>query len=585
MKFGPSNATQERDRRSQGGKVPNIRHVHIQRYRGIRETEWSPNPGINAIIGAGDTGKSTLLDAIEMTLAPRRNITFSDADFFNLDVSMPINIRVTIGDLPDVLLDLDRYGSFHRGWHDLVGLVDEPAGAFETVITVRLTVDENLDPRWSLCSDRADADDLIREMPPAERQRMAPTRLGVTANHHLAWGNRSILNKLAEIPAGAGGALAEAARQARVVFGQAALGQVPDALRIVGEVAARAGVAGAINPSALLDAHGINFTGGTIALHNEDGVPLRGLGAGSSRLLIAGLQAVAGDASPFLLIDELEHGLEPYRIIRLLHMLGSKDPNRKRQVFLTTHSPVAVRELAAGQLWRAAEDRTGKVRLTLLGVGPDDQATLRACAEAFLAPKVIVCEGATEIGLMRGLDLYRDEKGLPTLALNGAALADGHGSSMISRARCFAQIGYRTCLFRDCDVEFMSHQINAIAQAGITEFHWDQGLSTEQQLCLSLPAPWIETMVDLAVAEQGLEKVNGDLRNASPNLSKSNFDFLFELDEATRAHLGTAAKKGAWFKNITLGERVGREVLGPALEECQGTLRTTIQNLLNWVEH
>lgn len=35
----------------------------------------------------------------------------------------------------------------------------------------------------------------------------------------------------------------------------------------------------------MLDAHAVSFTGGTISLHDEDGVPLRGLGVGSTRLL------------------------------------------------------------------------------------------------------------------------------------------------------------------------------------------------------------------------------------------------------------------------------------------------------------
>lgn len=130
--------------------MPVIRFVQVSRFRGIRHAVWAPCPGINAIIGAGDTGKSTLLDAIEMTLAPRRNMSFSDADFWSLDVSEPIDIRVTIGELPDTLLDFDRYGFFQRGWHPMTGLTDEPAPGSEVVITVRLQVDQDLEPRWCL---------------------------------------------------------------------------------------------------------------------------------------------------------------------------------------------------------------------------------------------------------------------------------------------------------------------------------------------------------------------------------------------------------------------------------------------------
>src|SRR6266481_6275409 len=51
-----------------------------------------------------------------------------------------------------------------------------------------------------------------------------------------------------------------------------------------------------------------------------------------------------------ILIDEVEHGLEPHRLIRLLHSIGSKEELPPLQGFLTTHSPVTVRKLSANQL-------------------------------------------------------------------------------------------------------------------------------------------------------------------------------------------------------------------------------------------
>jgi putative ATP-dependent endonuclease of OLD family len=391
-----------------------------------------------------------------------------------------------------------------------------------------------------------------------------------------------VLNKITEAPAGAGGALADAARQARSAFGDAAQAQVQDAITIVRDVAVRTGIAAAADATALLDAHGISFTGGAIALHDGNGVPLRNLGIGSSRLLIAGLQAAAGNASPFLLVDEVEHGLEPYRIIRLLHTLGSKEPVPTRQVFLTTHSAVVVRELAAQQIWRAGDDGTGQVILRQTGATSEQQATLRVCAEAFLAPKVIVCEGATEIGLLRGLDLRWDEQGYRTFASYGAAMADGAGGNMIGRALCFAALGYRTCLLRDSDFVFPQQQLDSLAQAGVTEFFWDPDLSTEQQLCLALPDEQIEQFVSLALEVQGRDKVQADLRNRDANLTPEHYSSMLGISLAERQCLGFAAKKGGWFKNNTLGERVGREILAPSLANCSPSLTNVINALYAW---
>ena len=93
------------------------------------------------------------------------------------------------------------------------------------------------------------------------------------------------------------------------------------------------------------------ITSGTVSLHDKRGVPLRELGTGSIRLLVAGLQRQAAAQTNITLLDELEYGLEPHRIIRLLGSLGAKEKPAPLQVFATTHSPVAVRELAAEQLY------------------------------------------------------------------------------------------------------------------------------------------------------------------------------------------------------------------------------------------
>jgi putative ATP-dependent endonuclease of the OLD family len=92
-----------------------IRKIEIRHFRGIRELDWLPSPGINCLIGPGDTRKSTVLDAIDLCLGARRNIAIADSDFYKLDVEQPINISLTLGNLDDELLSLDAYGIFHRG--------------------------------------------------------------------------------------------------------------------------------------------------------------------------------------------------------------------------------------------------------------------------------------------------------------------------------------------------------------------------------------------------------------------------------------------------------------------------------------
>ena len=128
-----------------------IRLVEIKHFRSIQSLSWYPQNGLNCLAGPGDSGKSTILDAIDLCLGARRSVSISDTDFYGLDVAHPISISLTIGGLSDRLKNLDYYGDCLRGYHDLLGVVeDEPRKGYETVITVRLTVSADLEPVWRL---------------------------------------------------------------------------------------------------------------------------------------------------------------------------------------------------------------------------------------------------------------------------------------------------------------------------------------------------------------------------------------------------------------------------------------------------
>ena len=89
-----------------------INHISIENFRGIKSLNWHVNGWMICLIGPGDSTKTTILDAIELALAPRWNVPFSDADFYRADITVPINIQVTLGQLADDLLSEDRCG--HR---------------------------------------------------------------------------------------------------------------------------------------------------------------------------------------------------------------------------------------------------------------------------------------------------------------------------------------------------------------------------------------------------------------------------------------------------------------------------------------
>lgn len=563
-----------------------IRVVQVENFRGLRSLRWLPSGGINCVIGTGDSGKSTLLDAIDLCLTAKRNIQFNDTDFHMLDVEKPISISVTIGELGEALKNLDAYGLYLRSFDRATGAIDdEPEKDGETVLTVNLTVGSDLEPVWTLISDRATAQGAVRNLSWADRAAISPTRIGSYAENNLSWRRGSVLNKLSDEKPDASAALVKAARDARAGFGDQAGKQLEETLKIVGTTATDLGIPYGASMKALLDAHSASFSGGTISLHNDAGVPLRALGLGSARLLVAGLQRKADQQSSIVLIDELEHGLEPHRIVRLLDSIGAKEKVPPMQAFVTTHSPVVLRELSGKQLsvLRAnADSHDAK----LVGDGDAVQSTLRLYPDAFLATTVLVCEGASEVGLIRGLDQYRCDLGMRAMTAAGVSLVDAAGVSKIyKRVSAFEELGYRVAVLRDDDVQPDANDESMFEILGGEVFKWRAGRTLEDELFASLSAAAIQKLLLKAIDFQGQDLVEAHLITASGNtltLAQCQGGFV----DAMRPYIAKAAqtKKTGWYKSVTWMEEVAREVVGPDLAAADPAYFKIVDDIFKHLE-
>lgn len=568
-----------------------IRLVEIKNFRCINDLSWLPSSGINCLIGPGDSGKSSILDAIDFCLGARRSIQFTDADFHMLDVERSITITVTLGELDDALKNLDTYGMFVRGFDAATGEVaDEPEKDTETVLSLRLTVRSDLEPSWALVSERAEAQGVSRNLTWGDRVRLTPTRIGAMADYHLGWRRGSVLNRVSEERADASAALAKAARDARAAFGEEVQDQLGETLAVVSTTARELGIPIGENIKAMLDAHSVSFGGGTISLHDEGGIPLRGLGVGSTRLLIAGLQRKAAAQASIILVDELEHGLEPHRIIRLLDSLGAKEKTAPLQVFMTTHSPVALRELSGDQLYVV---KPSVERHTLANVGTSDhlQSTMRLYPDAFLAPSVIVCEGASEVGLIRGLNEYRSKNGEIAITALGAALVDcggGDSDRPFARAAAFRSLGYRAAVVRDDDKKPTKGVEEDFVAAGGKAVAWREGRALEDELFLSLSDEAVSKLLDHAVEIHGDHIVNEHIRSASKNaisLASVRAEAMVAgFSVETRSILAVAArtKRAGWFKSVSWMEGVARDVVCPDLPNADAEFRDLIESIFEW---
>ncbi len=568
-----------------------IRKLEIRHFRGIQTLDWVPSPGINCLIGPGDSGKSTILDAIDLCMGARRNLQFGDSDFYRLEVDAPLTISATLGDLDDGLRNLDSYGTYLRGFNSATGAMeDEPGDGLETVLTVRLTVQSDLEPVWSLVSDRAVEQGQSRNLAWADRVRIAPARIGVAADYQLSWGRGSVLTRISDEKLELSSALAKAGREARATFGDSAAVQLGEVLAAVAATAKELGIPVGAAVKAMLDVHAVSFSGGVISLHSEDGVPLRGLGVGSARLLVAGLQRRAASSASVVLLDELEYGLEPHRIIRLLGSLGAKASEPPLQVFMTTHSPVALAELSGTQVF--VTRKAGAVH-TVVAVGASDvcQGTIRKAPDAFLAHSVIVCEGASEVGLVRGLDQHRVSIGKTSISALGVGLVDSGGGDpdrAIERAAMFRGFGYAAAVMRDDDKKPDAATEAAFAGAGGMVVAWRDGRCLEQELFWSLPAAAVEKLTERAVDLVGKELVDDQIKSASSNAYDSEVILAICRDgtigQAHRVALGKASvsKEKPWFKSVTRMEDVAREIVGPGLEGSDPPFKIAVEALFDW---
>ena len=281
-----------------------IRQLRIRNFRGITALDWAPEKTFCCLIGAGDTGKSSILDAIEATLSPRWFV-FGEPDFHFCDTATPIIIEATVGELSRQLKSDERFGLYTRGWSKAGELRDEPEDDDEAVLTVRLTVDATLEPVWELVCERLEQP---RTLSNRDRMLFGLVRLAGEDARHLAWGQGSVLSRLTGDTDGATARLAQAYRAAR---DSAKLNEIESLTNAASQAEAFArGLGAYINhtyePGLELGRSGISS--GAIALH-DSGVPLRLAGLGTRRLATLAIQKSAMSEGAIVLVDEIEQSL------------------------------------------------------------------------------------------------------------------------------------------------------------------------------------------------------------------------------------------------------------------------------------
>ena len=565
-----------------------IRRIDIENFRGIESLEWKIPAGRRflALIGPGDSTKSTILAAIDLALSDRWNLSFTDTDFYQADVTRSISIRVTLANLPPELRQHDVLG-LHLGGLDANGqLHQDPDDDHEACVTICLTVDGDLEPKWTVSRlGKGPEEEVVSS---ATRRLIGTYKVDDRIDAHLRWTKTSALGRLTEAKHGAAKLLAEANRTARVAVAES----IPDELeQLTKSVQDKmhdlgSGEFGSLRPG--LDQSLSNSTG-NLALY-EGEVPLTNYGLGSRRLAGIAAQQLAHDGKAFLLVDEIEYGLEPHRLVNLLAQLRRADiPG---QVFVTTHSPTVLRNLSAEDLAVVRSCADGRIEVKCLTDGEEDiQKLIRASPEALLARRIVIGEGKTEYGLLLGLldrwDAEAAQGGDPVSAARGVVAVEGSGPQTVTRGALLDDLGYEVTLLLDSDVDAVNTKADSFAtRPRAAVIRWRDRFNVERALCEVLDADGLTALIQLGIdlsehPDDGATNFLVHLKSHGLPPKLTDLEVAHWVDAGymigkARELIATVASKKGWFKQVHRGRHLAALLMtAPHLQDSDELVKVT----------
>ncbi|QQS28898.1 MAG: AAA family ATPase [Sphingobacteriales bacterium] len=554
-----------------------IHTLKISNFKGLKSFEQVfGKTDFVCLIGRGDSGKTSILEAISAVLSPSWNLTFYDTDFFNGDITNPIEIEVSLCDLPNTLIQESKFGLFIRGLDTATDLIhDEIEDSHETILTIKLIVDKNLEPKWFVINGRETQQTI--EIRANDRASLNVFLVSDYIDRHFSWSKGNPLYSLLkeeDTTTEKTNVIIDAFREAKEKIDSTAFSHLDSVVEKIKLSASTLGVdISDINTT--IDFKDISIKDGRICLH-ENTVPFRQKGKGSKRLISIAIQTELAKTGGILLIDEIEQGLEPDRAQHLAKTLKSQN---KGQIFITTHSRDVIVELAAQDIFRVKKDNSN-----LYSFDSSLQACLRGNPEAFFSDRVLICEGPTEIGICRSLNEHRVSKGKNNVAFLGVRFANGNGSTQIGYANGFLKAGYGVCLFCDSDVPEINLQKEGLRNSGIVVVDCEVDNSTENQIFLDLPWDGIKELINYQIS-QLQESIEDSVKSGFKKHGELPSNWIETDTKEIRQVLGDTAKKKSWFKRTDHGEFLGK-ICCKYLAESKGKrIEMQIEELSKWIDN
>ncbi|NUU44507.1 ATP-binding protein [Tardiphaga robiniae] len=421
------------------------------------------------MVGGGDSGKSTVLHAIALLFSPTNAVQILETDYFNRRSDEGFSIEATV-ELPDEIGLANLQQTFWPWtWDGQAGVIpdaDASGGQETPVYRLRVRGTSELDLAWEVVQPN----DEVVALPVSLRRRVGVVRLtnddrndrdlrlvaGSALDRLLSNGNLKsrISQKISEVDIDA--ALQEGETEA---------------LRELDSKLQKAGLPHDL-ALGLTSSQGLSIGAliGLLASRDDVMLPLASWGAGTRRMSSLEIAGSTEAATRLTIIDEIERGLEPYRLRQLIVKLDEGGG----QCFVTTHSPVAVAAAGRGvsALWYV--DIKAKIG-SLPREAIENQQ--KRDPETFLAKLPVIAEGITEVGFLRRI--FQTAFAAQPEFL-GIRVCDGGGNdTMLGLLEALRDAGLTLGAFCDDEGRF-SGRWKAISEAlGPRFFQWPKGCLEE----------------------------------------------------------------------------------------------------------
>jgi len=467
---------------NEDARAPTILKLTIERFRGIQRLEWWPTSGLNVILGGGDVGKSTILDAIALLFSPTNTSVISDADFWARKPEDEFCIEAIISIAPGTGINQQTKNAWPWHWDGKEAQLPdlEAEGATIPVYRVRVRGTSEFDLAYEVVQPDGNANHFST----AVRRAIGLVRLGGDDRNDrdLRMVQGSALDRL----------LSDRTLRSRLTD---ALADTDVQSHLKGDAKKKLDdLDASFKQKALPSDLKLGFTGsqgftigallGLTASKVETQLPLSNWGAGTRRLAALEIAAAQQGELPIVLIDEMERGLEPYR----QRMLVADIEGRRSQTFLTTHSAAVLGALSRAQIWYL--DAFGKIgALKSSVVAPHQMRD----PELFLSRLTIVAEGKTEVGFVRHLL----EKNISPAPLNfGLLVADAVGhESALSLLEALAAGGMAFGAFVDNENLHPTRWKSVADKIGPLFFQWSE-TSTEATIIKLVTAEQLQQLIE-----------------------------------------------------------------------------------------